>query len=80
MSSASAIAREKFYTKSPIRLFKNLIDEHRGIAYKNWRGSAKHLTSITASYVAHLIALILGTYSYDKKLDNRELVLKEVSK
>ena len=72
--------RELFYSKSKIRLFKNLIDEHRGLAYKTWRGSAKHLTSIIANYVAHLIALILGTYSYDKELDNRELVLKEVGK
>jgi Glycosyl transferase family 2. len=70
--------RELFYSKSKIRLFKNLIDEHRGIAYKTWRGSAKHLTSIIANYVAHLIALILGTYSYDKELDNRELVLSKI--
>ena len=72
------IKREMYYSKSKIRLFKNLIDEHRGLAYKTWRGSAKHLTSITASYVAHLIALILGTYSHDKKLDNRELVLSKI--
>jgi len=77
MSSASAIAREKFYTKSPIRLFKNLIDEHRAIAYKQWRGNAKHTSSILASYVAHLIAIILGVYSYSRKLDNRELVMQE---
>ena len=72
--------RELFYSKSKIRILKNIIDEHRGIAYKTWQGSAKHLTSIIASYAAHLIALILGTYSYDKKLNNRELVLKAVSK
>ena len=70
--------RELFYSKSKIRLFKNLIDEHRGLAYKTWRGSAKHLTSIIANYVAHLIASILGTYSYDKELDNRELVLSKI--
>ena len=75
---AKQYKRELFYSKSKIRLFKNLIDEHRGIAYKNWRGSAKHLTSITASYIAHLIALVLGVYSYDKKLDNRELVLSKI--
>lgn len=77
MSSASAIAREKFYTKSPIRLFKNLIDEHRAIAYKQWRGNAKHTSSILASYVAHLIAIIRIVYSYSRKLDNRELVMQE---
>ena len=79
-NEARQYKRELFYSKSKIRLFKNLIDEHRGLAYKTWRGSAKHLTSIIANYVAHLIALILGTYSYDKELDNRELVLKEVGK
>ena len=77
---AKQYKREMYYSKSKIRLFKNLIDEHRGIAYKNWRGSAKHLTSILAGYVAHLIALVFGVYAYNKKLDNRELVLKEVGK
>ncbi len=72
--------REMYYSKSKIRLFKNLIDEHKGIAYKNWRGSAKHLTSVLAGYVAHLIALVFGVYAYNKKLDNRELVLKGVGK
>ena len=79
-NEARQYKRELFYSKSKIRLFKNLIDEHRGLAYKKWRGMAKHSTSITASYIVHLIALILGTYSYDKELDNRELVLKEVGK
>ena len=70
--------RELFYSKSKIRLFKNLIDDHRGIAYKKWKGMGRKRISVIANYFAHFIALILGTYSYDKKLDNRELVLSKI--
>lgn len=71
--------RELFYSKSKIRLFKNLIDEHRGIAYKKWRGSGRHLSSIIASYIAHFIAFVLGIYSYSREFDNREMVRKNVA-
>ena len=75
---AKQYKRELFYSKSKIRLFKNLIDEHRGIAYKKWKGMGRKRISVIANYFAHFIALILGTYSYDKKLDNRELVLSKI--
>ena len=79
-NEARQYKRELFYSKSKIRLFKNLIDDHRGIAYKKWKGMGRKRISVIANYFAHFIALILGTYSYDKELDNRELVLKEVGK
>ena len=71
--------REVFYSKSKIRLFKNLIDEHRGVAYKKWKGGGRHLSSIIASYIAHFIAIVLGVYSYSREFDNREMVRKNVA-
>ena len=69
--------REMHYG-SKYRLFKNLIDEHRGIAYKSWSGnlyasSNKNLLALLANYAAHLIAIILGTYHYDNNLDNKQI-------
>jgi glycosyltransferase involved in cell wall biosynthesis len=68
--------REMHYG-SRYRLFKNLIDEHRGIAYKSWSGSSVNgngsLVFLLANYVAHFIAKILGTYDYDNNLDNKQI-------
>ena len=73
--------REQDYSSAGIgklmRVAKNLIDEHRAIAYKNWRGISKRPLGIMANSIAHLIAVVLGLYPYDKKLDNMEYITEE---
>lgn len=76
--------REQYYSSTWIgklmRVAKNLIDEHRAIAYKDWRGLSKRPLNIIANDIAHLIAVVLGLYSYDKKLDNMEYIKEEYAK
>jgi hypothetical protein len=64
--------REKHYNGGVMRSVNNLIQSHKGMAYKNWTGDAKHFTSRVANIIAHILAY--PYYSYDKKLNNRDFV------
>ena len=64
--------REKYYNKSAISLFANLIHLHKGLAYKNWTGDARHFTSKAANIMAHILAY--PYYSYNSKMNNRNYV------
>jgi glycosyltransferase involved in cell wall biosynthesis len=57
-----------------LRIINGLIEEHRGVAYKNFTGDCIHTKCKIASFFAHIIASIKGVYSYDKKLNNKELI------
>ena len=69
------VEREKYYNKSFIALFNTLIKCHKGMAYKNWTGDAKHFTSKVANIIAHILAY--PYYSYDKKRNNREYIWEQ---
>lgn len=68
--------RERYYNRGRIAMFHNLIDSHKGIAYKNWTGDARHTTSKIANIIAHLLA---HPYAYDSELNNRDFVWQRQS-
>lgn len=62
--------REKYYNRSKLSIFNSIIQSHKGLAYKNRAGDAKHFTSKVANIIAHVLAY--PYYSYDAKLNNKE--------
>lgn len=62
-----------------IRIYKNLIDNERGLAFKSFKAfysQRKRKSTIEAPIwlSAYIIAKLMGVYSYNEKLDNRSYV------
>ncbi len=77
--------RESRYTKNMVSMYAryldHLVDDQRGGAYKSFGAfyaisSVKSTTYFCGYLAAYVIAEILGVYSYDKKLNNKEYIAK----
>ncbi len=67
-----------------IRMFRTLIDNERGAAFKSFnefynRSSSKSLVRFLLFITAYAFARILGVYSYSKDKNNIEYIMEELS-